>query len=152
MPRCIHCLCIISSTHLALKQGDGVTDDTAAINAAISAGSRCALGCDSSTVSPAVVYFPRGTYVVSAPIIALYYTVILGDARSPPTIVAASNFAGMAVIDAGKYCHFHQSYTDGLTRYPDPYIPDGWGAQYYTNQVRESTRILPVHVKLIHAF
>lgn len=50
-------------------RGDGVTDDTAAINAAISAGNRCGHGCDSSTVVPALVYFPAGNYLVSTPII-----------------------------------------------------------------------------------
>ncbi|GLB43041.1 putative glycoside hydrolase family 55 protein [Lyophyllum shimeji] len=98
-------------------RGDGVTDDSDAINAAISSGSRCGGGgCPSSTITPAVVYFPQGTYLVSKPIVALYYTQLIGDARKPPTLLAASNFAGMAVIDA------------------DPYIPGGGGAQYYTNQ------------------
>ncbi|KAF8831726.1 hypothetical protein HHX47_DHR1001195 [Lentinula edodes] len=71
-------------------KGDGVTDDTAAIN-----------------VSPAVVFFPQGTYLVSSPIIAYYYTQLIGDARVPPTLLASPSFAGMAVIDA------------------DPYIPNG---------------------------
>ncbi|KAF8969934.1 exo-beta-1,3-glucanase [Flammula alnicola] len=98
-------------------KGDGVTDDTAAINAAITAGSRCGLGtCPSSTLTPAVVFFPQGTYVVSAPIIAYYYTQLIGDARVPPTLLATSNFNGIAVIDA------------------DPYIPGGNGAQFYVNQ------------------
>ncbi|KAJ3557789.1 hypothetical protein NM688_g1277 [Phlebia brevispora] len=97
-------------------KGDGVTDDTAAINSAISAGARCNLGCQSSTTSPAIVYFPPGTYVVSTPLIALYYTQLIGDARTPPTLRASASFSGMAVIDA------------------DPYIPNGGGAQYYVNQ------------------
>ncbi|KAJ8093122.1 hypothetical protein PM082_020607 [Marasmius tenuissimus] len=98
-------------------KGDGVTDDTAAINAAISSGGRCGGGsCASSTVSPALVYFPKGTYLVSAPIIAYYYTQLVGDAKSPPTLLASASFDGMAVIDA------------------DPYIPGGGGAQWYTNQ------------------
>jgi glucan 1,3-beta-glucosidase len=43
-------------------KGDGVTDDTDAINSAISSGGRCAPGsCASTTVTPAVVYFPPGT-------------------------------------------------------------------------------------------
>lgn len=29
---------------------------------------------------------------------AYYYTQIIGDARAPPTLLAASNFSGMAVI------------------------------------------------------
>lgn len=41
--------------------GDGVTDDTAAINEAISFGVRCAPGvCKQSTTAPATVYFPSG--------------------------------------------------------------------------------------------
>lgn len=98
-------------------RGDGVTDDTNAINAAISAGNRCAGGgCESSTITPAVIYFPRGTYLVSRPIVALYYSQLIGDAKNPPTLLASNNFDGMAVIDA------------------NPYIPGGNGAQYYINQ------------------
>lgn len=38
-----------------------VADDTAAINAAISAGVRCISGvCKGSTISPALVYIPSG--------------------------------------------------------------------------------------------
>ncbi|KZT64335.1 glycoside hydrolase family 55 protein [Daedalea quercina L-15889] len=118
--------------------GDGRADDTEAINAAMSYGGRCGGGnCESSTVTPAVVYFPQGIYKVSSPIAAYYYTQIIGDARSPPTLLAASNFSGMAVIDA------------------DPYIPGGGGAQWYINQnnffrsVRNfviDTRRVPDHV------
>ncbi|OAA50318.1 glucan 1,3-beta-glucosidase GLUC78 precursor [Metarhizium rileyi] len=84
-------------------KGDGSTDDTAAINAAISDGSRCGQGCDSSTTTPALVYFPSGTYVVSKPIIQLYYTQLVGDAVGMPTLKAAANFAGIAVIDSDPY-------------------------------------------------
>jgi len=40
------------------------------------------------------------TYVVSAPIIAYYYTQMIGDAKKPPTLRAGSNFSGIAVIGA----------------------------------------------------
>lgn len=83
--------------------GDGTTDDTAAINSAISSGGRCGLGCESSTVTPALVYFPSGTYLVSKPIIQYYYTQLVGDATNPPTIKADAAFSGMAVIDADPY-------------------------------------------------
>ena len=95
--------------------GDGSADDTAAINAAITAGSRCGQGCNSSTTSPALVYFPPGTYSISTPIIQLYYTQFVGDAISVPTIKATAGFKGIAMIDS------------------DPY-EDG-GANWYTNQV-----------------
>ena len=84
-------------------KGDGVTDDTAAINNAISSGGRCGLGCDSSTTTPALVYFPPGTYLVSSPLIQYYYTQFVGDAVTPPTIKASSGFRGIAVIDSDPY-------------------------------------------------
>ncbi|KAJ5738694.1 hypothetical protein N7493_001849 [Penicillium malachiteum] len=95
-------------------KGDGSTDDTAAINKAISSGDRCGKGCDSSTITPAIVYFPPGTYVVSKPIVQYYYTQIVGDAVDLPVIKAAAAFTGMAVIDS------------------DPYEDDG--SNWYTNQ------------------
>lgn len=57
---------------------------------------------------------PR-TYVVSSPIVALYYTELVGDAKKLPTLKATSGFAGIAVIDA------------------DPYLAGG--ANMYVNQV-----------------
>ena len=96
--------------------GDGTTDDTAAINLAISDGNRCGLGCDSSTTTPALVYFPPGTYSISSPIVMYYYTQLVGDALTLPTIQAAALFTGGWLIDS------------------DPYIPNGNGANWYTNQ------------------
>lgn len=83
--------------------GDGTTDDTAAINLAISDGGRCGSGCESSTITPALVYFPPGTYLVTAPIVQYYYTQLVGDALTLPTLKAAATFSGMAVIDADPY-------------------------------------------------
>lgn len=84
-------------------KGDGVTDDTAAINAAISSGSRCGKGCDSTTITPAFVYFPAGTYMISTPLNQFYYTHMVGDALNLPTLKATPNFQGMSVIDADPY-------------------------------------------------
>ncbi|KAK3939307.1 pectate lyase superfamily protein-domain-containing protein [Diplogelasinospora grovesii] len=95
-------------------KGDGATDDTDAINKAIADGSRCGQGCSSQTTTPALVYFPPGTYLVSKPIVQLYYTQFVGDAVSPPTLKAAASFQGMAVIDS------------------DPY--DNTGTNYWVNQ------------------
>jgi glucan 1,3-beta-glucosidase len=56
-------------------KGDGRTDDTVAIQRAIAEGYRCTPGyCESSTTTPALVYFPAGTYIISASIIDYYYT------------------------------------------------------------------------------
>ncbi|KAF8900737.1 exo-beta-1,3-glucanase [Gymnopilus junonius] len=71
------------------------------------------------------------TYVISAPIVAYYYTQLIGDAKNPPTLLAAHSFDGMAVIDA------------------NPYIPGGGGAQYYqaTNNFFRSIRNFVIDVR-----
>lgn len=83
--------------------GDGVADDTEAINRAVSDGNRCGNNCDSQTITPALVYFPPGTYLVSRPIIQYYYSQFVGDATDIPVLKAAPNFEGIAVIDADPY-------------------------------------------------
>ena len=83
--------------------GDGSTDDTNAINAALSAGNRCGVGCNSSTITPAIVYFPAGTYQIHAPIIMEYYTQLIGDANNLPILKATANFSGIALLDADPY-------------------------------------------------
>jgi hypothetical protein len=97
-------------------KGDGVTDDTDALNALIADGNRCGEGCDSTTTTPAIIYFPAGTYLVSKPIIQYYYSQFIGDPLSLPILKASASFEGMGLIDA------------------DPYIPGGNGANWYTNQ------------------
>ena len=82
-------------------KGDGKHDDTAAIQAAMTLGNRCGnLTCESSSLTPAVVYIPQGTYLVSDAIDAYFYTQIIGDAKRPPTLLASKDFKGYAVIDA----------------------------------------------------
>jgi glucan 1,3-beta-glucosidase len=95
-------------------KGDGATDDTEAINAAISQGNRCGNKCDSTTVTPVILYFPPGTYMISKPIIQYYYTQFIGDAKSIPILKATAAFEGMGLIDA------------------DPYNNDG--SNWFTNQ------------------
>lgn len=83
---------------------DGVTDDTYAIQTAISSGNRCGPGvCQSSTITPAVVYFPAGTYLVNSSIIDYYYTQIIGNPNSLPVLKPTANFAGFGVIDGSQY-------------------------------------------------
>jgi hypothetical protein len=89
------------------RTGDGVTDDTASINAAISSGNRCGPGpCASSTVTPAVVYFPPGIYLVQSSIIDFYFTMLIGDAVDLPTLKASPQFggSGLGVIDGDMVC------------------------------------------------
>ena len=102
-------------------KGDGNTDDFAAINATMWDGDRCGWGCNSSTVKPALVYFPPGIYRISQPIVMPYYTQMVGDATDMPTIQALAGFQGIALVDS------------------DPYIPgvsnqDGSGINFYRNQ------------------
>lgn len=100
--------------------GDGQADDTDAINRAIAEGNRCGQNtCDSSTTTPAIVYFPAGTYKVSSSIVMYYYTQMIGDAFNRPRIQGSANFnfsGNIALLDA------------------DPYVPNGNGANWYTNQ------------------
>ncbi|KAI8337583.1 pectate lyase superfamily protein-domain-containing protein [Chlamydoabsidia padenii] len=94
--------------------GDGVADDTACINSAMQDGQRCGNHCGSSTLTPALIYFPSGRYKISSPIIMYYFTQLVGNALNPPTLVAAEHFQGIAMIDS------------------DPYLEGG--SQWYINQ------------------
>ncbi|KAJ7246916.1 exo-beta-1,3-glucanase [Mycena haematopus] len=55
------------------------------------------------------IYFAR-KYVVSAPIIAYYYTQLIGDAIFTPTLLATPDFNGIGVIDADPYIATGQFY------------------------------------------
>ena len=101
--------------------GDGITDDTEAIQRAVSEGGRCGANCGSSTIYPAVVWFPTGTYLVSSSIIQYYNTQFLGDVSNDPlldcmsvshttlqptdlpTILAAESFVGLGAISSDVY-------------------------------------------------
>ncbi|KAH7139188.1 exo-beta 1,3 glucanase-like protein [Dendryphion nanum] len=85
-------------------KGDGVTDDSDAINRAIADQDRCGPWvCDSSTDSPAVVYFPSGTYIVGKPIIMYYMTMIHGNPNNRPVLKATPNLDALALIDSSPY-------------------------------------------------
>jgi len=84
-------------------KGDGKTDDTDAINKAISDGGRCGPGCTGSTTTPALVYLPPGTYLISKPIIDYYYTQIIGNPSCLPVIKASADFSARWVFDSNPY-------------------------------------------------
>eukprot|EP01117_Protostelium_nocturnum_P001900 TRINITY_DN1245_c0_g2_i2.p1 TRINITY_DN1245_c0_g2~~TRINITY_DN1245_c0_g2_i2.p1 ORF type:complete len:739 (-),score=196.15 TRINITY_DN1245_c0_g2_i2:213-2429(-) len=84
-------------------KGDGVSDDTAAIRSAISAGNRCGLGCDSSTLSPAIIYFPKGTYIVSDIIVMNYFTQLVGDALNLPVLKASASKSAGWLLESDPY-------------------------------------------------
>ena len=64
-------------------KGDGITDDTVAINRALSQDRDMAA---TLTTQPAVVYLPPGTYAVSKGLQLAFYTFIHGNPLCPPTI------------------------------------------------------------------
>lgn len=74
---------------------------------------------------------------MSGPIIAWYFTQIIGDGRNPPTLLASANFTGAAVI--GTDLSFNSKFSEILIKAlsildADPYILNGGGAQWYVNQ------------------
>lgn len=84
--------------------GDGVTDDTAAINAAISAEGRIGpSNGQTSKTTPAIVYFPSGTYIVSSSIIDYYFTQLIGNPNDLPVLKASVNFPATWIIDGDQY-------------------------------------------------
>ncbi|KAI0968246.1 glycoside hydrolase family 55 protein [Xylaria arbuscula] len=85
-------------------KGDGSTDDTAAIVAALNdGGNRCLQGCASTTTTPAVVYFPSGTYIISKALQPPYFTQLIGDPTDRPVLKATADFAGFGLIDGNPY-------------------------------------------------
>ena len=138
-------------------KGDGVADDTIAINTAITEGHRCGLGCGSSTVTPAIVYFPPGKYVISAPLIQYYYTQFIGDAISYPTLVMAPNFKGIGLIDSDPYANTGNSWwtnQNNFYRQVRNFIidttraPPNQAATAIHWQVAQATTITNVHFKM----
>lgn len=82
-------------------KGNGVADDSDALQNAINAGNSFAGRTTNSlgtTGQPAVIYLPQGTYILSKPIQLYVGTVIVGDAIKPPTIKASANFNGRFMI------------------------------------------------------
>lgn len=82
-------------------KGDGLTDDSSALQNAINAGNNVAGRNTHSwgtTNQPAVVYIPSGTYIITRPLQLYVGTVVLGNPLNPPIIKAASSFEGDALI------------------------------------------------------
>ena len=69
-------------------KGDGVTDDTAAIQKAIRGRS----------TTRSVIYFPAGTYLVSSGLKASSYSVFFGDPTNRPVIKASASFSGSVLL------------------------------------------------------
>lgn len=78
-------------------KADGVTDDTAAIIAALTTGRKPVY----TTATPTAVYFPAGTYVVSKSLPIYFYTFISGSPCAPSVIKVADNAAFSGYIFDG---------------------------------------------------
>ena len=132
--------------------GDGVTDDTAAINLAISyPGYRCEGGnttngvsyCDSQTTTPAIVFFPPGNYLVTSAIVMIYFTQLVGDPTNLPTITVNSTFNagtnhGTAVFDSDFYLYYQNEWygdTNNFYRQVRNFIVDMTNAPFDTQGV-----------------
>ena len=59
--------------------------------------------CESSTTTPAVIYFPAGTYIISTSIINYYYTQLVGNPNAMPVLKATPGFQGLGLIDGNQY-------------------------------------------------
>ncbi|KAF9636830.1 Pectin lyase fold/virulence factor [Lasiodiplodia theobromae] len=55
-----------------------------------------------STLTPAVVYLPPGTYLLDGPVQLWIGTVLVGDAVSPPVLKVSPDFAGNGYVLYGK--------------------------------------------------
>lgn len=61
---------------------------------------------------------------------------MIGDARNPPTLLAAPNFSGIAVIGIYSFSRYKEFELTLAYLLPDadPYIPGGNGEQWFVNQ------------------
>ena len=74
------------------------------------------------------------TYLISSPIVPYYYTQLIGDAKTPPTLLAAATFDGIAVIGAVTTTILRALSLTFDETDANPYIPGGNGDQYWVNQ------------------
>ena len=92
-------------------KGDGVTDDTKAIQAALdfrrddpelklTPGQTWTKGATPGK-APAIVYLPPGNYLISDTLVLVFYTHLVGNFRCPPTIILKPNATGFTDRSAG---------------------------------------------------
>ena len=80
-------------------KGDGVTDDTNAIVAALTTGR----SPNFSTKTPGIIYLPPGTYVVTKTLPLWFLTHLVGNSKCPPTLLvpAGTYPSGQTFVLAG---------------------------------------------------
>ncbi|UXN60710.1 glycosyl hydrolase family 28-related protein [Phyllobacterium zundukense] len=80
-------------------KGDGVTDDTAAIEAALTAA---------VSVAPATIHFPVGTYLIDSVLRAPDNVHWLGDGMDATEIRLGKKVSGSMVVDANRNAQFEK--------------------------------------------
>lgn len=121
-------------------RGNGVTDDTAAINRAIAA-STPAVNTGNYWGQAKIVYFPAGTYLISAPLVKnnaagepTYGMVLIGESRQTTTIRLEDRAPGFG--DAASPLGMIHPNADAAYGYsPEP----GDGNDAYQNTVQDLT-------------
>lgn len=97
-------------------KGDGVTDDTAAIYAALTDGRSPVF----TTTDPTVVYFPPGTYLLrespNLPLPVYFYTFVTGSWCDPPTILLAPGSYNGYVFDSDAGDDPNSEHTDDFLK------------------------------------
>jgi hypothetical protein len=90
-------------------QGDGIHDDTVAIQAAFDSN-QTGNGGSNLAKSPRIVYMPPGDYLISDTLVMWYYAHLVGNPMCPPTIRLAPNSAGFVglslkpvIVSAGGF-------------------------------------------------
>jgi hypothetical protein len=78
-------------------KGDGVTDDTVAIQAAINYNRPT-----NGWKGPAVIFVPPGTYKISNTIVVWAQTMLVGDENQPPQFLLVNNASGFNNTSAKK--------------------------------------------------
>jgi len=136
--------------------GNGVTDDTNAIITALTQGRGSnnaaypSATYPDSTQTPAYVYFPAGTYLVTQTLPVVFYTQMVGDPANPPTIKVVSN-AGFRVLEAfGSWYPGSQQGTDNFYRMIRNFVVDMTACNQCVGvhwQVAQATSITNVHFK-----
>jgi hypothetical protein len=137
-----------------IELADLLQDDTKAITAAMTNGTRCGKGCNGSTTKNAIVYFPPGKYLISSTIAMPFGTQVIGDANDRPELLASKSFIGLGVLSTDEYTGGGTG-TDGLDQ--ETYVNT---ANFYRQirnviiditQVTAGTNITCVHYQVAQA-
>lgn len=135
-------------------KGNGVTDDTAAIILALTEGRgdnpNAPYGSttySSSTKTPAYVFFPGGTYIVTETLPVVYYTQMVGDPNNVPVIKFQGSNVRVLEVAGGWYTGVNQ---DNFYRQIRNFVIDMTDCHGCTGvhwQVAQATSITNVYFK-----